>query len=656
MISYRIQSALNFLVFTLVFIIIFPLSSCIKEEEKIMKVRNDSISDVLNTSAKAHATVIDLGSGIDQHGHCWSTSAELNIDINDGKSELGSLDNTGQFTSEMKDLSPDTKYYVRAYVQKSSSVIYGENKLSFRTLTISLPVVTTGTIKSVSETTATVSGNLDSIGAGVSSVSQHGHCWSNETTTPTVDDNKTSLGPKDTIGSFESVIVGLSPGELYYVRAYATNNAGTAYGDTISFITSAAGTVPVLTTGIISNVTENSATAAGSLNNMGSGFSSVSQHGHCWSSETSTPTINDDKTSLGTRSTTGSFESSLTGLTPDILYYVRAYATNSSGTGYGNPVSFSTEPPAGVPELTTTPVSSITGTTATSGGSITSDGGSSITAKGICWSTNHNPTIYDNNKNEGNGTGAFVSTMEGLDQKTIYYVRAYATNATDTGYGNEIAFTTKFDCGTRLTDPRDGKTYLTVQIGDQCWMAENLNVGEMLSGVKTPGNNDLIEKHCYNDNESNCDLYGGIYTWDEMMDHTEIEMTTGICPKGWHIASDFEWKILEKELGMSQETVDSTGWRGTDEGGRLKAAGTTYWEDPNTGATNSSLFTALPAGHSDPDGNFSGLGYNTSYWTSTLIIDTQCYRRYLQADESRIYRADGNRTWGASVRCVEDQE
>jgi uncharacterized protein (TIGR02145 family) len=656
MISYRIQSVLNFLVFTLVFIIILPFSSCIKEEEKIMKVRNDSITGITNTSAKAHATVIDLGSGIDQHGHCWSTSAELNIDINDGKSELGSANKTGQFTSEMKDLSPDTKYYVRAYVQKSSSVIYCDNILPFRTLTIGMPVVFTDSISDISESGATAHGNLTSLGAGVSSVLQHGHCWSNETTTPTVDDKKTSLGSKSTTGPFESEIVHLSPGELYYVRAYATNIAGTAYGDTTSFITSVAGTVPVVTTGIISNTTQTGATVTGSLDNMGSGFSSVSEHGHCWSSETSTPTINDDKTSLGTRSTTGSFESSLTGLTPDVLYYVRAYATNNSGIGYGNPVSFSTEPPAGVPELTTTPVSSITGTTAKSGGTIISEGGSPITAKGICWSPSSNPTTSDNCTNVGSGSAAFESTMTGLEQQHKYYVMAYAINASGTGYGNEIVFTTKFDCGTRLTDPRDEKTYLTVQIGDQCWMAENLNVGDYITGMKIPGNNSVIEKHCYNDNEANCDLYGALYRWNEMMDHTEIEMTTGICPKGWHIPSDFEWKILEKELGMSQETADSTGWRGTDEGGKLKAAGTTYWEDPNAGATNSSLFTALPAGHVDPDGNFTGLGYNTSYWTSTLIIDTQCWRRYLDNNESRIYRIDGNRTWGASVRCVKDQE
>ncbi len=243
--------------------------------------------------------------------------------------------------------------------------------------------------------------------------------------------------------------------------------------------------------------------------------------------------------------------------------------------------------------------------------------------------------------------------MTGLAQNWKYYVRAYATNESGTGYGNEIVFTTNFDCGTRFTDPRDDKSYLTVMIGDQCWMAENLNVGQKLDGNKIPGDNEAIEKHCYNDDESNCDLYGALYRWDEMMDHTTVEMATGICPKGWHIPSDYEWKTMEKALGMTQEQADGTGWRGTDEGNKLKAAGTTYWESPNEG-TNSSLFTALPSGGVDDQGNYSGLGYYSDYWTSTLIIDTQCWYRYLSADESRIYRIDGNRNFGTAVRCVQD--
>jgi len=224
-------------------------------------------------------------------------------------------------------------------------------------------------------------------------------------------------------------------------------------------------------------------------------------------------------------------------------------------------------------------------------------------------------------------------------------------NAAGIQYGEEKSFPTEFNCGTRLADERDSKTYLTVQIGDQCWMAENLNIGTMIPGADDMTENGIIEKYCYDDDPGKCGLYGGLYQWHEMMQYTTIESSQGICPDGWHLPSDFEWKILEMTLGMSQESADSTHWRGTDEGNKLKTPG--YWDPPNEG-NNSSLFTALPAGGRNSSGNFESLQYYTDFWTSTLIVDQQSWYRYLAADESRIYRVDGYQLYGTSVRCVKD--
>ena len=138
------------------------------------------------------------------------------------------------------------------------------------------------------------------------------------------------------------------------------------------------------------------------------------------------------------------------------------------------------------------------------------------------------------------------------------------------------------------------------------------------------------------------------------MQYTEIESSQGVCPAGWHIPSDYEWKILERNLGMSVEQSDATEWRGTDEGGKLKSGGTSLWNPPNTGATNSSLFSALPAGMVFHDGGSSGLDDFAVFWTSTPILDTQAWYRYLHTDESRIYRVDGFRPNTSSVRCVKD--
>jgi uncharacterized protein (TIGR02145 family) len=296
----------------------------------------------------------------------------------------------------------------------------------------------------------------------------------------------------------------------------------------------------------------------------------------------------------------------------------------------------------------------VTATSAVSGGNITFDGGGDIIEKGVCWSSTGTPTINDAKTANGGGPQSYASDLTGLKSNFIYHVRAYAINSAGTAYGNQIDFLTGFICGTTLTDQRDGKTYLTKQYGGQCWMTANLNLGVRRDGSVDQKNDGIIEKYCYDNSESNCDLYGGLYQWDEMMQYTTVASTQGVCPVGWHIPSDYEWKIFEIWLGMTAEVADGNFWRGTDEGGKLKAAGTTYWDAPNTGATNSTLFTALPSGNRTSSGTFDGIKAFTDFWTSTWIIDTQCWYRLLDATHSQIYRIDGNRKYATPVRCVRD--
>ncbi len=187
----------------------------------------------------------------------------------------------------------------------------------------------------------------------------------------------------------------------------------------------------------ISSIATTSASSGGNITSDGG--ASISARGVCWSTG-SNPTTADSKTTDGTGA--GTFSSSLTGLSAGTLYYVRSYATNSSGTTYGTQVSFTTASIT-VPVLAaTTQASSVTGTTASSGGNITSDGGASVTARGVCWSTTTNPTITDSKTADGTGTGAFSSSITGLTGGSQYYVRAYATNSAGTAYGTEISFTT----------------------------------------------------------------------------------------------------------------------------------------------------------------------------------------------------------------------
>ena len=191
---------------------------------------------------------------------------------------------------------------------------------------------------------------------------------------------------------------------------------------------------PTVTTNAITNVTASTANGGGNVIIIGS--NTVTTRGICWSTSPN-PTIVDNITSNGLG--TGTYTSNLAGLSPGTIYYVRAYATNAAGTAYGNQISFSTP---NIPTLTTNSITNITGTTASSGGNISGDGGTSITTRGVCWSVNPSPTILNNITTNGTGIGTFSSNLTGLMPGTTYYVRAYATNAAGTAYGNQISFTT----------------------------------------------------------------------------------------------------------------------------------------------------------------------------------------------------------------------
>jgi plastocyanin len=195
--------------------------------------------------------------------------------------------------------------------------------------------------------------------------------------------------------------------------------------------------LPVLTTDNVTGITRTTATSGGNITDDGG--ASIKSRGVCWNTSAS-PATSDNKVIAG--SGAGSFTGELTNLTPGTMYYVRAFATNSVGTAYGNEVTFTTELTS-LATVTTSAVSSITSTTAVSGGEVTSDGGETVTARGVCWSTSENPTTADSKTDDGSGTGIFVSSLMDLSPNTTYYVRAYSTNNTGTAYGDQVTFTTQ---------------------------------------------------------------------------------------------------------------------------------------------------------------------------------------------------------------------
>lgn len=290
-------------------------------------------------------------------------------------------------------------------------------------------------------------------------------------------------------------------------------------------------------------------------------------------------------------------------------------------------------------DVTTNDVVNITDTTAICHGYVNADGGSSVTSRGMCWNTSINPTTINNHTTDGNGLGAFTSNLTGLTQNVTYYVRAYAINAAGIDYGDNIEFTTPphDPCGGLTSIILDGKTYNLVQIGNQCWFKENLDRGTMINVSANQTNNGVTEKYCYDNNPTNCNTYGGLYQWDEMMNYSTTQGSQGLCPIGWHIPTNSDWTMLMNYLGGS-----------TVAGGKMKEMGTGHWNYPNTGATNESEFTGLPGGYSIYPSYYYNINMSGVFYSSTPI-----YVMDLEYNSEGAFIGNSpNGTSGYSIRCV----
>lgn len=306
----------------------------------------------------------------------------------------------------------------------------------------------------------------------------------------------------------------------------------------------------------------------------------------------------------------------------------------------------STDETVDLASVLTTAVTNIAYSSASTGGSITSDI-SNVTEKGVCWSTSPAPSVSDNKLKDESPDAVFTINITGLNEKTTYYVRAYAINAAGTSYGNEVSFSTPCDCPSTVTDI-NGNVYNTVLIGNQCWMAENLKVSKYNNGdnIETTSSATLDLTNVsspkyqwgYNGSISDASTYGRLYTWFTATDSRKI------APAGWHIPTDTEWDELINHLGGASVA-----------GGKMKSTGT-LWVLPNYGANNSSGFGALPSGNRNLNGQFYDKGYHAAWWSATPnpSNDNGNYRM-IHKDEAQIRSwYYGDKKAGFAVRCIKD--
>jgi uncharacterized protein (TIGR02145 family) len=314
-------------------------------------------------------------------------------------------------------------------------------------------------------------------------------------------------------------------------------------------------------------------------------------------------------------------------------------------------ITYTISNPGILATITTTSVSNITGTTAVSGGNITNSGGTTVTQRGICYSTSTNPTTANSTIISGSGTGSFTSNLTALTANTTYYVRAYAINSAGTAYGNQVSFTTTSGGSGIVSNPGpgvtfNGYTYSTIILGNgQEWMAENLRTTSYANGDPIPNVSNGTQWQNlttgawvhYNNDSQYENPYGKLYNWYTVSD------ARNICPAGWHVPTDVEWTFLSDYLGG--EIVA---------GSKMKSTGTQYWQSPNTDATNESGFSGLPGGGRRVSGAFDWISNNGIWWSSTEYNTDYAWLRDLGYSGGGVGRYDDDKTYGYSVRCLKN--
>jgi len=405
--------------------------------------------------------------------------------------------------------------------------------------------------------------------------------------------------------------------------------------------------LPSISTLAVTEITATTAKSGGNVTNDNGG--EITSKGIVWSTSQN-PTFEQNIGITIEGAGAGLFQSMLTGLSQNTNYYVRSHATNSAGTAYGSQVQFKTELAGIAPEA-----AFIT---------LTTSGTVPLTVQFSDQSTN-NPTSWQWDFGDGI-TDTQQNPEHTYQNEGGYTVQLTVTNSygSDTEVKNNYISVTSVGgtgqpCpGTPTVTDTDGNVYNTVHIGDQCWMKENLKTTKYSNGTPLayPGPDSNAWEYnttgayaWYDNNISYKDIYGALYNY------YAVNNTNGLCPSGWHVPSDDEWKkfegTMDSQYGVGHDEWNGTGWRGHDVGKKLKA--TSGWNSNGNG-TDDYGFGALAGGYRSNIGNFDYLGDYGFWWSATETSSVGAWSRILSYDHDRVSRTNGTEELGMSVRCLKD--
>ena len=643
-------------------------------------VTTAKIEDITSTSARTGGFVSGSGgTPVTSRGVCWSTTP--NPTVNNGHTFDG--DGTGGYTSGIAGLTPGTTYYMRAYATNSAGTAYGEQRVFTTTHPINDSILIDAQTCPGADTVTDYDGNI------YHTVQIGNQCWMRENLRTTHYADGTEIPAGNTTSNTTA----------YRYPPHGHESEVTIYGYLYNWIAvmkgdSASNLNPSGVQGICPNGwhvpsqteweqlqsyvgSQGQYVCGGDSNQIAKALAS-----QVWCSTNSTSNACAVYNNVNANNATG-FSALDVGYFNDSFVYGAAYLWSTvnqtvfclmpslSTTGFGGAL-----PNYGcsvrclrhdssaivIPSVTTDTLRDIFFSSATCGGFVVESGWTPVTARGVCWSTSHNPTVNDSHTTNGSGTGSFTSHIDSLYANTTYYVRAYATNSVGTAYGEERSFTTlpTFYCGIDSVTDYDGNVYPTVEIGQQCWMRENLRTTHYADGTEIlVGNPNStyptipIRRYLCSpgNNNANVPVYGLLYNGYAACGTALTNFFQGVCPDGWHLPSQNEYEQLTSYVGNQSQYVcggssiakslaSPSGWIGTSS----NTCSVKYCPDEN----NATGFTAVPAG-----ANGNGLGDSCIIWSRSL--EGFKLKSFVVVDQTVILKSFIASNRFLSVRCLHNE-